>query len=58
MNPIDPALFLIQTTGRLWLTYGSYFGFIRVAELDPKTGKRLQPDQVPPNIGINLEAST
>ena len=28
-------------TGRLWLTYGSYFGYIRLVELDPKTGKRL-----------------
>ena len=58
MNPIDPGAFLDPNTGRLWLTYGSYFGFIRVAELDPKTGKRLHPDQVPPNIGINLEATT
>ena len=58
MNPIDPGAFLDPNTGRFWLTYGSYFGFIRVVELDPKTGKRLHPDQVPPNIGVNLEATT
>ena len=58
MNPIDPGAFLDPNTGRLWLTYGSYFGYIRVAELDPKTGKRLHPDKQPPNIGINLEATT
>ena len=58
MNPIDPGAFLDPNTGRLWLTYGSYFGYIRVAELDPKTGKRLHPNQQPPNIGINLEATT
>ena len=58
MNPIDPGAFLDPNTGRLWLTYGSYFGYIRVAELDPKTGKRLHPDKQPPNIGVNLEATT
>ena len=25
--------------GKLWLTYGSYFGYTRVVELDPKTGQ-------------------
>jgi len=58
MNPIDPGAFLDPNTGRLWLTYGSYFGYIRVAELDPTTGKRLHPDKQPPNIGVNLEATT
>jgi arabinan endo-1,5-alpha-L-arabinosidase len=57
INPIDPGAFLDPNTGRLWLTYGSYFGFIRVVELDSKTGKRLHPDQPPANIGINLEAT-
>ena len=43
--------------GRLWLTYGSYFGYIRLVELDPKTGKRRYPDRAPVNIAINSEAS-
>ena len=57
INPIDPGAFLDPNDGRLWLTYGSYVGYIRLVELDPKTGKRLHPDQKPANIGINLEAS-
>ncbi len=36
---------------------GSYFGYIRVVEIDPKTGKRLHPDAKPVNIAINSEAS-
>jgi len=57
VNPIDPGAFLDPTTGRLWMTYGSYVGFTRVVELDPKTGKRLHPDQPPTDIGLNLEAT-
>ena len=57
INPIDPAAFLDPTSGRFWLTYGSYVGYIRVVELDPKTGKRLHPDERPTNIGVNLEAT-
>jgi hypothetical protein len=37
-DAIDPAFLLDPTDGRLWLTYGTYFGFIRLVELDPKTG--------------------
>ena len=44
-NAIDPGLFQDPNDGRLWLTYGSYFGYIRLVELDPKTGKRLRPNQ-------------
>jgi arabinan endo-1,5-alpha-L-arabinosidase len=58
VNPIDPGAFLDPKTGRLWLTYGSYVGFTRLVELDPKTGKRLHPDQPPTDIGLNLEATT
>ncbi|MGQ9635495.1 MAG: arabinan endo-1,5-alpha-L-arabinosidase, partial [Bryobacteraceae bacterium] len=57
-NAIDPGLFLDPNDGRLWMTYGSYFGYIRLVELDPKTGKRLNPKVPPVNIGINLEATT
>jgi arabinan endo-1,5-alpha-L-arabinosidase len=57
VNPIDPGAFLDPKTGRLWMTYGSYVGFTRVVELDPKTGKRLHPEQSPTNIGVNLEAT-
>lgn len=56
-NAIDPAVFLDPTTGKLWLVYGSYFGYIRLVELDPKTGKRLFPAVKPLDIAINCEAA-
>ena len=55
-NAIDPGV-LLAPDGRLWLTYGSYFGYIRLVELDPKTGKRLDPRKPPLDIAINSEAS-
>ena len=55
-NAIDPGV-LLAPDGRLWLTYGSYFGYIRLVELDPKAGKRRYPDRAPVNIAINSEAS-
>ena len=39
-DAIDPCLFLGPNTGRLWVTYGTYFGSIRLIELDPATGRR------------------
>ena len=56
-NAIDPGVFLDPTDGRLWLTYGSYFGYIRLVELDPKTGKRLNPNDKPRDLAVNCEAS-
>ena len=37
--------------------YGSYFGYLRLVELDPKTGKRIDPNDQPRNLAINYEAS-
>jgi arabinan endo-1,5-alpha-L-arabinosidase len=56
-NAIDPGVFRDPTNGSLWLTYGSYFGYIRLVELDPRTGKRLYPQRTPVNVAINSEAS-
>lgn len=56
-NAIDPGVFHDPTTGRLWLVYGSYFGYIRLVELNPKTGERLNPKVAPINLAINCEAS-
>ncbi len=56
-NAIDPGVFLDPTDGRLWLTYGSYFGYIRLVELNPQTGQRLHPEEAPRNIAVNGEAS-
>jgi arabinan endo-1,5-alpha-L-arabinosidase len=56
-NAIDPGVMRDPTNGTMWLTYGSYFGYIRLVELDPKTGKRKHPEAKPFNIAINSEAS-
>jgi arabinan endo-1,5-alpha-L-arabinosidase len=56
-NAIDPGVFRDPTNGTLWLTYGSYFGYIRLVELNPGTGKRLYPERKAVNIAINSEAS-
>ncbi|HXR80129.1 MAG TPA: family 43 glycosylhydrolase, partial [Saprospiraceae bacterium] len=55
-DAIDPGLFLDPNTGRLWLTYGTYFGFIRLVELDPKTGKRVAGNKSV-DVAITCEAS-
>ena len=55
-DAIDPAFLLDPTDGRLWLSYGTYFGFIRLVELDPKTGKRVAGNQ-PVNVAIDMEAT-
>ena len=56
-NAIDPGVFFDPVTKRMWLTYGSYFGYIRLVELNPKTGQRLHPSDKPRDIAINGEAS-
>jgi hypothetical protein len=55
-DAIDPAFFLDPNDGRLWLTYGTYFGYIRIVELDPKTGNRIPGNQAL-NIAIDCEAT-
>jgi len=55
-DAIDPSL-LLGPDNRLWLSYGTYFGFIRMVELDPKTGKR-KPGNQPVNVAIDMEASS
>jgi arabinan endo-1,5-alpha-L-arabinosidase len=56
-NAIDPGVFRDPADGKLWLVYGSYFGYIRLVQLDPETGKRVDPNDKPVNIAINCEAS-
>jgi arabinan endo-1,5-alpha-L-arabinosidase len=55
-DAIDPAFLLDPTDGRLWLSYGTYFGYIQIVELDPKTGKRVEGNE-PVNIAIDCEAT-
>lgn len=55
-DAIDPSMLLDPTTGRLWVTYGTYFGSIRLIELDPATGERVKGN-VEKDIAIDCEAS-
>jgi len=56
-NAIDPGVFLDPVEKKLWMVYGSYFGFIRLVQLDSKTGVRVDPKTEPLNVAINCEAS-
>jgi len=55
-DAIDPGLLLDPNDGRLWCSYGTYFGFIRLMELDPKTGKRVEGNKAI-DIAIDCEAT-
>ena len=55
-DAIDPGLLLDPTDGRLWCSFGTYFGFIRLVELDPKTGKRVEGNKAI-DIAIDCEAT-
>jgi arabinan endo-1,5-alpha-L-arabinosidase len=55
-DAIDPGLLLDPTDGKLWLSYGTYWGYIRLVELDPKTGKRVEGNKAL-NIAIDCEAT-
>ncbi|MBP5770982.1 MAG: family 43 glycosylhydrolase [Bacteroidaceae bacterium] len=55
-DAIDPGLLLDPTTGRLWASYGTYFGSIRLIELDPQTGFRVKGNKER-DIAIDCEAT-
>lgn len=55
-DAIDAGLLLDPVDGRLWLSYGTYFGFIRLVELDPVTGGRIEGNE-PVDIAIDCEAT-
>lgn len=55
-DAIDPGVLLDPTTGRLWVSYGTYFGTIRLIELDPKTGFRVKGNKEK-DIAIDCEAT-
>jgi len=42
-NAIDPAVFR-DADGSLWLSFGSFWGGIKLIQLDPQTGRRVAPD--------------
>lgn len=51
---IDPGL-LMGPDGRLWLVYGTYFGYTRIVELDPKTGLCKEGCE-PVDVALSCEA--
>jgi arabinan endo-1,5-alpha-L-arabinosidase len=55
-DAIDPGLLLDPNDGRLYCSYGTYFGSIRLIELDPKTGMRLDGNRAI-DIAIDCEAT-
>ena len=55
-DAIDPGILLDPTTGRLWVSYGTYFGTIRLIELDPTTGFRKSGNKEK-DIAIDCEAT-
>ncbi len=52
-NCIDPSI-LIATNGTIWMVYGSYSDGILVTQIDPSTGKRLNPA----SIGTKIASSS
>lgn len=54
-DAIDAGL-LLDPDGRLWLSYGTYFGNIRIVELDPATGFR-KDGNIAKDIAIDCEAT-
>ena len=55
-DAIDVGFLLDPVTGRLFCVYGTYFGFIRQVELDPKTGHRLEGNEAI-DVAIDCEAT-
>jgi len=54
-DAIDAGL-ILTPEGQLWLCYGTYFGNIRIVELDPATGYR-KDGNVATDISIDCEAT-
>lgn len=52
-NCIDPSI-LVDTNGTIWMVYGSYSDGILVTQIDPSTGKRLNPA----SIGTKIASSS
>ncbi|MBP3755910.1 MAG: family 43 glycosylhydrolase [Prevotella sp.] len=55
-DAIDPGVLLDPVTGRLWVSYGTYFGTIRLIELHPATGERVKGNRER-DIAIDCEAT-
>ena len=56
-NAIDPAVFMDDD--RLWLAFGSQWSGLKLTELDPSTGRRLDEEKplIPIAAGPSIEAA-
>jgi arabinan endo-1,5-alpha-L-arabinosidase len=45
-NAIDPSV-MLDSSGRLWLAFGSFWSGLKLVELDPQTGLRLDTNTSP-----------
>jgi arabinan endo-1,5-alpha-L-arabinosidase len=52
-NAIDPNVFHDDATGKMWMTFGSFWNGIYITELDPNTGKPFSPTPAVTNIARN-----
>lgn len=57
-NTIDPSV-MLDTDGKLWLAFGSYWKGIYLTELNPQTGRRITADSPTYRLAWNdsIEAS-
>jgi autotransporter-associated beta strand protein len=51
-NAIDPSV-LVDTTGSVWMSFGSYSSGILVTQLNPSTGKRLNTSTLSATLVAN-----
>ena len=58
-NAIDPSV-LLDRDGKLWMSYGSFWGGLFLVELDPATGLRRDPKAEPIHLAWSekIEAPT
>ncbi|MFO0788450.1 MAG: family 43 glycosylhydrolase [Pirellulales bacterium] len=55
-NAIDPSVLVDSSTGRVWMSFGSYSSGILVTELNPATGKRLNTSTLSATLVANNAA--
>lgn len=54
-NCIDPSI-LVDTNGTVWMAFGSYSDGILLTQINPSTGKRLNPAVAPTKIASSTAA--
>lgn len=52
-NAIDPSILVDDSTGRVWMSFGSYSSGILVTEINPATGKRLNTGSLSATLVAN-----